>query len=90
MSDAPKTIDDAILTLVAKAGPDKSICPSQAARALSPDNWRPLLKRTRQTAIGLARQGKIVILRKGKVVDPNDFKGVYRLALPPSEPGEEA
>ena len=26
--------------------------------------------------------GRLVIYRKGKPVDPNDFKGVYRLGLP--------
>ena len=33
-------------------------------------------------AKGLARQGKIVILRHGKPADPEAFKGVYRLRLP--------
>ncbi len=30
----------------------------------------------------LARQGKLEILRHNKPVDPNKFKGVYRLRLP--------
>jgi hypothetical protein len=30
----------------------------------------------------LALAGRLVIYRKGKPVDPNDFKGVYRLGLP--------
>jgi hypothetical protein len=33
-------------------------------------------------AIGLARQGRLVIYRKGKPADPDDFRGVYRLGLP--------
>jgi hypothetical protein len=36
----------------------------------------------RNTARGLARQGKIVITRHGKPADPEKFKGVYRLRLP--------
>ena len=36
----------------------------------------------RATAIGLARQGKLVITRHGKPADPDSFKGVYRLKLP--------
>jgi hypothetical protein len=32
--------------------------------------------------VRLAQQGQLVILRKGKPVDPADFKGVYRLGLP--------
>ena len=31
--------------------------------------------------IGLAQQGRLVILRKGKPADPADFKGVYRLRI---------
>ncbi|MBY0364025.1 MAG: DUF3253 domain-containing protein, partial [Phreatobacter sp.] len=36
----------------------------------------------RRAAVGLAREGRLVILRKGKPVDPNDFRGVYRLTVP--------
>jgi hypothetical protein len=32
-------------------------------------------------AVRLALDGRITIYRKGKPVDPNDFKGVYRLGL---------
>ena len=46
-----------------------------------PDLWRRYLNAVRQQAIHLARAGRIEILRKGKPVDPNDFKGVYRLRL---------
>jgi hypothetical protein len=37
----------------------------------------------RQAAVRLMKQGRIVILRKGRPVDPDDFKGIYRLTLPP-------
>ena len=30
----------------------------------------------------LAEQGRLIILRKGKPVDPRDFRGVYRLTAP--------
>jgi Protein of unknown function (DUF3253) len=32
--------------------------------------------------VKLALDGRLVIYRKGKPADPNDFKGVYRLCLP--------
>jgi hypothetical protein len=32
--------------------------------------------------VALARAGKIVIYRKGTPVDPDDFRGVYRLGAP--------
>jgi hypothetical protein len=36
----------------------------------------------RKSAVALAQAGRLLILRKGKPVDPLDFKGVYRLSLP--------
>ena len=36
----------------------------------------------RRVAVALAEQGRVVILRKGKAVDPRDFKGVYRITAP--------
>ena len=36
-------------------------------------------------AVDLARAGRLVIFRKGKPADPEDFRGVYRLGLPSSE-----
>jgi hypothetical protein len=47
-----------------------------------PDQWGPLMQPIRRVAVRLAAEGRIVILRKGKPVDPEEFKGVYRLAAP--------
>ena len=47
--------------------------------------WRRWLSQVRAAAVGLARQGRLVIYRKGKPADPDDFRGVYRLGLPRSE-----
>jgi hypothetical protein len=49
----------------------------------SGDNWQSLLGPIRRAAVTLALGGAIAIYRKGKPVDPNDFKGVYRLGPPP-------
>jgi hypothetical protein len=78
-------IETAILDLIAARGPGKTICPTDAARALDAEAWRRLLPQVRATAVGLARSGKIAIFRHGKPVDPSAFKGVYRLGLPPEE-----
>ena len=80
MNDDP--IQTAILRLVEQRGPGKSICPSEAAREAFPEDWRDRMKAVRAAAVGLARKGEIVILRKGKPADPDAFKGVYRLAKP--------
>lgn len=80
-----------ILALLAERGPGKSIDPIEAARAYaagrakpedSPELWRRYLPAARQQALHLARAGRILILRKGKPVDPHKpVKGVIRLAL---------
>lgn len=74
-----------ILDLLAAQPAGKSISPEQAARALDPEAWRRQLGHVRNTAVGLARQGKLVITRHGKPADPDSFKGVYRLRLPEAE-----
>lgn len=70
---------------IAALAPGKSLCPSDIARALGgthPDQWSRLMPAVRRTAIDMAKSGNLVILRKGKIADPDDFRGVYRLAQP--------
>lgn len=77
-------IREAILALTAARGAAKSICPSEVARSLSTQEWRPLMARIRREAALLAREGRIEILRKGKPVDPEtDIRGVIRLRSRP-------
>jgi hypothetical protein len=75
-----KDIDAAILRLAGARGPDGSISPSDAARALAED-WRPLLGPVRRAAARLAEAGQLDILRKGRPVAPADMKGVIRLRI---------
>lgn len=75
-------IEDAIMDLLAKVPAGKSIDPSEVAKLLLPERWQRILPQVKATAVGLARQGKLVILRHGKPADPDSFKGVYRLRLP--------
>lgn len=75
-------IEDKTFALLAARDAGKTICPSEVARALEPDGWRRLLPQVKATAVGLARAGRLEITRHGKPVDPNAFKGVYRLRLP--------
>ncbi|MGH1572251.1 DUF3253 domain-containing protein [Methylobacterium sp. P31] len=83
-------IETTMLDLVAERGADKTVCPSEVARALGgphPNGWGPLMQPVRRTAVRLAHAGQIAILRKGRPVDPDDFRGVYRLALPAGRSG---
>ncbi|MGF1611856.1 MAG: DUF3253 domain-containing protein [Kiloniellales bacterium] len=96
-SERDDPVAQAILALLAERGPGKSIGPSEAAQAFAvprakpgdpPDLWRRHLNAVKQQALHLARQGRLVILRKGKPADPNaPIKGVIRLALPQKSDG---
>jgi hypothetical protein len=85
MPDESDEIEATILRLITERGVGKTICPSEAARALGgphPDGWGPLMQPIRKAAVRLAHQGALLITRKGRAVDPDNFKGVYRLTLP--------
>lgn len=82
-------IETTLLDLVAARGAGKTVCPSEVARALGgahPHGWGPLMQPVRRVAVRLAKAGRITILRKGRPVDPDDFRGIYRLG-PPAESG---
>jgi hypothetical protein len=81
----PDEIEATMLALVQDRGPGKTLGPTDVARALGgdhPDGWGPLMQPVRRAAVRLMKQGKLVILRKGRPVDPDDFRGIYRIALP--------
>jgi hypothetical protein len=87
----PRDLGELILRLCAEAGPGATISPLDAAKAAAAARgeddlaWRAWITKVRQAAVGLARQGRLIIFRKGKPADPNDFRGVYRLGLPRCE-----
>jgi hypothetical protein len=68
--------------MLAQVSPGKSLDPAAVAKSLDPVGWRRVLPQVRATAVGLARQGRVVILRPNKPADPDSFKGVWRLRLP--------
>lgn len=75
-------VEETIFTLLAAVEPGKSITPEDVARTVDLERWRKILPQVRSTAVGLARDGRLVITRHGKPADPDKFKGVYRLRLP--------
>ncbi len=81
-------IEATILEKLEALGPGKSIEPADVAKILQPEQWQRMLPRVRTTALGMMRQGRLVITKKGKPVDPSSFKGVTRLRLPTAEEAE--
>ena len=74
--------------MLADLTPGASLSPNEIAKAANvgndnPEAWRRDLSRLKAIAVGLARQGKVEILRKGKPTSPDNLKGIYRLRLPP-------
>ncbi|WP_420133765.1 DUF3253 domain-containing protein [Rhodopseudomonas sp.] len=81
-SAAPASLHDALLSVLTKAGSGTLSAP-EIAHAIAPEgDWHRLLMPIRRAAVELALAGRLVIYRKGKPADPNDFRGVYRLGLP--------
>ena len=81
-------IESAIFDHLNRLAPGKSIEPSDVAKELQPQQWQRMLPKVRGVAVALAREGRLIITKKGKPVDPNAFKGVIRLKLPDA-PGDD-
>lgn len=79
----PARVEGAIVALVQQRGVESSACPSEVARALSPDHWRALMPHVREAASRLAQQGRIEIAQGGKAVSSiGPWTGPIRLRLP--------
>jgi hypothetical protein len=68
-----------ILELLKQRGPGKTICPSDAARALAGRDFRPLMDAARAAAAELVADGEIEITQRGQVVDIAHARGPVRL-----------
>lgn len=72
----------AILRLLSERRPGKTICPSEAARAVGGAEWESLMSHVRDAAALLVREGRIDVTQKGHVVaDLSEVKGPIRLRL---------
>jgi hypothetical protein len=86
MHDADR-IGEAIFVLLDARARDATICPSEVARAIAPDRWRPLMPAIRDAARQLARAGRLELRQRGAMVAPDaDIKGPIRLGRPEPRP----
>ena len=78
-------LERVILELLHARGAGKTICPSEAARAVAASDareaWEPLMEPARAAARRLVAQGTIYITQGGNIVDPSTAKGPIRLRL---------
>lgn len=77
-------LEDRIFALLAARRAGATICPSEVARALTPDEsgWRELMPRVREVAQGLARNHRLIVTRGGVEVDATSRGGPIRLGRP--------
>jgi hypothetical protein len=78
----------AILDLLGRRDAGKTICPSEAARALGGDDaFRPLMGLVREAAGALADRGSIEVVQNGRPVSLDTARGPIRLrAVTPDAP----
>lgn len=74
-------IRKAILAKVRQRGLEKTICPSEVARALGGEDWRSLMAEVRSVGIALVEEGKIQITQKGNEVNPHHVTGPIRFRV---------
>lgn len=79
--DLDQALEAAILNLLAQRARDKTICPSEAARAVAPEAWEQQMEPTRKAARRLVARGLIEITQHGQIVDGSTAKGPIRLRL---------
>ena len=82
MKVSHEQIEATMVELIASQPPGKGVDPTEVARAIAGSDekvWRLLMVPIRAVAVKLADDGRASILRKGRIVDPHDFKGVYRI-----------
>jgi hypothetical protein len=82
--DVSVKLRTAILEMARERGPSKTICPSDAARAVGGDDWRDLMDEARDAARALARAGEVEITQRGEVLDPDaTWRGPVRIRARP-------
>ncbi len=72
-------LEQAILDLLDARARGATICPSEAARRVGGDDWRPLMEPARRAARRLVAAGAVEITQGGRVVDPSTAKGAVRI-----------
>ena len=80
--NAKAEIEKSILGLLHSRDEGKTICPSEAARSLWPDDWREHMEDVREVGRALEVEGRIEVFQSGGRVDPKLAVGPIRYRLP--------
>ncbi|KAJ8905696.1 hypothetical protein NDN08_002201 [Rhodosorus marinus] len=82
-SNAEEDVREMILFMVQQRGPEKTLCPSEVARALAKGNeWRGMMELVRSAGRRLAEEGEILITQRGNILSTDqDARGPIRFRL---------
>jgi hypothetical protein len=75
-------LERTILDLLAQRDAGRTICPSEAARAVGGDDWRDLMPSAREAAARLADRGAVEVTQRGEPVNALTARGPIRVGLP--------
>jgi len=75
-------LEQRILDLLDARAATSSICPSDVARDVAPDDWRPLMQPVRDAAARLVAAGRVEVTQGGEPVDVGTAHGPVRIRLP--------
>ena len=77
------SIEETIERLLASRDEAQSVCPSEVARALDPERWRPLMEPVRTVAREMLRRGKLRVTQKDvELTAEETWSGPVRLRHP--------
>nr|WP_271211175.1 DUF3253 domain-containing protein [Rhodococcus wratislaviensis]GLK36951.1 hypothetical protein GCM10017611_38100 [Rhodococcus wratislaviensis] len=79
MTVSDSELEERIRALLDARSASSSICPSDVARAVAPDDWRPLMEPVREAARRLVGAGEVEVTQRGAVVDPGSARGPIRI-----------
>lgn len=74
-----RDLEAAVLRLLDARAAGATICPSEAARAVGGEDWRPLMEPARAAARRLVVAGDVEVTQGGRVVDPSTARGPVRV-----------
>lgn len=80
-------LETALRALLDRRAPGATVCPSEAARAVAPQDWRPLMADARAAAQRLVDAGEADVTQSGDVVDLATAQGPVRVRRRPPQDG---
>jgi hypothetical protein len=84
LSSTDKRLESAMVDLLMESPGQGTICPSEAARKIRPNDWDGLREACRMAARRLVARGAVEMIQGQRAVDPSTAKGPVRLRRAPN------